>query len=141
MSYSYINREDSSSPSSEPETDSQKPNPPSSPTATDVFHARQIIYPVNVTVYHTLEFSNLDIIPLFPSSTASSASRPNPTTASSTNDLTTPLMGVPHSQEGDYCLVSVDVSNVYGLPFDVTLERHQEGMLSCLLDIRLDFLM
>lgn len=139
MSYSYINREDPSSPSLEPETDSQEPNPPPSSTSTDVFHSRQIIYPVNVTVYHTLEFSNLDIIPLFPSSTASSTLRPNPTTADRTNDLTTPLMGVPPSQEGDYCLVSVDVSNVYGLPFDVTLERHQDGKLFFLFDIRVNF--
>lgn len=31
--------------------------------------------------------------------------------------------------EGDWCLFSVDVRNVYGLPFEVTFERKQDGMV------------
>ena len=30
-------------------------------------------------------------------------------------------------KEGEYCLVSVDVMNAYGQPFDVTLARHEDG--------------
>jgi hypothetical protein len=101
VSYSYINRG---------ESDAQR-------NATDTFYARQIVYPVNVTVYHTLELSNLDIVPL---SSASSTSRP------SSHIWTKPLLDI-QSDQGDYCLVSVDVSNIYGLPFNVTFERHQEG--------------
>ena len=101
ISYSYINRQ---------EPDSQL-------SATDTFYARQIIYPVNVTVYHTLELSNLDIIPLYSAPCASQLSSHN---------LTKSLRDI-QSDDDDYCLVSVDVSNIYGLPFTVTLERRQEG--------------
>lgn len=135
MSYSYVHREPSSpaSPSTSPST------PQSSPP--DTFHARQITYPVNITVYHTLEFSNLDIIPLSsssssPSTSSTSNSAPTPSLSSSSlsphtlalapNDLTTTLASIPPGQN-DYCLVSLDVNNIYGLPFDVTLERHQDS--------------
>lgn len=107
MTYSYVHRDTSGS-------ESQL-------SSSDVFHTRQIIYPVHVTVYHTLEFSNLDIIPLF--SHHSNSTSPN------SHDLTRSLLDVP-SHDGDYCLVSVDVSNLYGQPFHVTLERHQEGILA-----------
>lgn len=104
ISYSYINRG---------ESDLQL-------NVTDTFHARQIVYPVKVTVYHTLQFSNLDVIPLY--------SAPFTSRASSHN-LTKSFSDV-QPDTGEYCLVSVDVSNIYGLPFSVTLERHQEGTFS-----------
>lgn len=123
MSYSFVNRQKLST--SEPDSEPQEL---SSSTSSDVFHTRQITYPVNVTVYHTLEFSNLDIIPLFASASPLTPIPSAISLHSSSNDLTTSLLDVPPSEQSDYCLVSVDVSNIYGLPFDVTLERHQEGM-------------
>ena len=33
-------------------------------------------------------------------------------------------------KEGEHCLVSVDIMNAYGQPFDVTLERHEDGQFN-----------
>ncbi|KAF8312015.1 hypothetical protein DL93DRAFT_2115414, partial [Clavulina sp. PMI_390] len=115
ISYSYVDRPKPSITDAESDADST-PLPSSS---SDTFHARQILYPVNITVYHTLEFSNLDVIPLY--AATHSSHLPG-------HGLTSSLLDIPTSERDHYCLVSVDVTNLYGLPFDVTLERKQEDL-------------
>lgn len=36
----------------------------------------------------------------------------------------------PNEEAGDWCLFTVDVRNTYGMPFQVTFERSQDGQLS-----------
>ena len=93
---------------------------PSGPS--DVFHTRLMTYPVNVTVYHTLECSNLDIIPF-----KNYTNLPHLNTLATTDDQDrVTLLSI--DSDDSYCLVSVDVINLYGSPFQVSLERHQDGM-------------
>ncbi|KDQ60798.1 hypothetical protein JAAARDRAFT_31778 [Jaapia argillacea MUCL 33604] len=85
----------------------------------DVFYTRQATYPVLVTVYHMLECHSMDIIPYHGTDV-----RGEPTKPSSWE------IGELLSQIGDgvgWCLFSVDVRNTYGLPFEVTFSRVQEG--------------
>ncbi|KAJ7632643.1 transport protein Trs120 or TRAPPC9 TRAPP II complex subunit-domain-containing protein [Roridomyces roridus] len=86
---------------------------PSLDPAPQVFHTRQLSYPVMVTVYHMLECHGMDILP-FPS---------NPL------DLQQDQVDS-DSQDADetgWCLFSVEVRNTYGLPFEVSFERIQQG--------------
>lgn len=92
----------------------------------DMFHSRQISYPVNVTVYHTLECNNLDIIPYKGLSGKLSPNSPE----SQEDQNRRALLDINDADADNYCLVSMDVSNMYGLPFEVTLERHQAGRYS-----------
>jgi hypothetical protein len=86
----------------------------------EVFHARHLSYPVMVTVYHMLECHGMDIIPL------PDCEIPN---------VDSYISGAVGSQsisdmggEPGWCLFSIEVRNTYGLPFEVTFERHQEGV-------------
>lgn len=91
-------------------------------TPPDVFHTRQLSYPVMVTVYHMLECHGMDIIP-FP-----------PSVSSHSDDVDSAPHGRMSSLRvgGDgWCLFSIDVRNTYGLPFEVTFERVQEGRVHC----------
>ena len=94
-----------------------------------MFYTRQLSYPVLVTVYHMLECQGMDIL------SYSGAT----TTISADDDLdeTTPeakarkaLLHV--GDIADWCIFSIEVRNTYGLPFEVTFERNQEGMVSML---------
>ncbi|KAF4614895.1 hypothetical protein D9613_003081 [Agrocybe pediades] len=85
----------------------------------DVFYIRQVSYPLMVTVYHMLECSNMDILQ-FPSY----AQRP----MQRNQDLKTGrLSSLRFEEDAGWCLFSVEVRNTYGLPFDVTLVRTQDG--------------
>ena len=77
----------------------------------DIFYTRQLTYPVLVTVYHMLECYDMDIL-----------SYPG------LNDrfgLGCPSRG--ESEDQQLCLFSIEVRNAYGLPFEVTFERIDEG--------------
>jgi Transport protein Trs120 or TRAPPC9, TRAPP II complex subunit len=85
----------------------------------DVFHARQLSYPVMVTVYHMLECHGMDIIPLPDCEMSNVDSHISGAVGlQSIYDM---------GGEPGWCLFSIEVRNTYGLPFEVTFERHQEG--------------
>jgi trafficking protein particle complex subunit 9 len=104
VSYSYCNR---------PRPTLDKPP--------DTFHTRQLSYPVLVTVYHMLECQNLDILPY------------SPDTAFLSSDLRREHVNDAYRESlqvkdpNDWCIFSVEVRNTYGIPFEVTFERHQTG--------------
>ncbi|KAF8212193.1 TRAPP II complex [Mycena galopus ATCC 62051] len=98
VSYSYVHRP----------TASLDPSP-------QVFHTRQLSYPVMVTVYHMLECQGMDILP-FPSV---------PSELDEEQTETDDYLG----NEAGWCLFSVEVRNTYGLPFEVSFERVQQGDL------------
>ncbi|KAJ7343441.1 TRAPP II complex [Mycena albidolilacea] len=97
VSYSYVHRS----------TTSLDPSP-------QVFHTRQLSYPVMVTVYHMLECQGMDILPF-------------PSVPSELDEE----QGEPDEHylgnEAGWCLFSVEVRNTYGLPFEVSFERVQQG--------------
>ncbi|KAF9246496.1 TRAPP II complex [Melanogaster broomeanus] len=97
VSYSYVHRNE----------DESKGVP-------EIFHARQLTYPVTVTVYHMLECHDMNIMPLDALSSISSGP-------------SGPLGGVGDSHE--WCLFSIEVRNTYGLPFEVTFSRAQDDVL------------
>ncbi len=110
FSYGYINRHSSDNLSTKGFSSLQ-----------DIFHLRQIQYPINVTVFHTLECNNLDIIPLrkFHSLPLLGENAPQEDQARKK------LLG--EGKPGEYCLISLDISNVFGMPFNATLSRRQAG--------------
>ena len=77
------------------------------------FHTRQITFPMLISVYPTLECTSLDILRL----PAASKALASPSGSTSGNEAPTV------NEEEDYCLLAVDVRNVYGQPFEVTFER------------------
>jgi hypothetical protein len=99
VSYSYVHRT-----TSEP---------------TEVFHARQISYPVMVTVYHMLECHAMDILPY------SRLNEDDTMQVEKTNTNLQPTLRV--DDEVSWCLFSIEVRNTYGLPFNVTFDRSQES--------------
>ena len=82
----------------------------------ETFHTRQVSYPVLVTVYHMLECHNMDIFPL-----SVGDYEAGKTPANKRRELFKDI------EEEGWCLFSIDVRNAYGLPFEVTLERVQNG--------------
>jgi Transport protein Trs120 or TRAPPC9, TRAPP II complex subunit len=82
----------------------------------EMFHTRQLSYPVLVTVYRMLECHNMDILPI--------SVRDRETEDAPRNKRQELLKDV---EEVGWCLFSIDVRNTYGLPFEVTLERVQKG--------------
>lgn len=84
----------------------------------EVFHTRQLTYPVLVTVYHMLECHGMDILPFDGIDTGDS-------TDEEIAHAQSPLLSI---NEAGWCLFSVEVRNTYGLPFEVTFERNQEGV-------------
>lgn len=79
--------------------------------AVNTFYTRQLTYPVLVTVYHMLECYDMDIL-----------------SYSGLNDrfgVGYPSAGENEDQE--WFLFSIEVRNTYGLPFEVTFERIDEG--------------
>ncbi|KZT58996.1 hypothetical protein CALCODRAFT_219199 [Calocera cornea HHB12733] len=82
------------------------------------FYTRQILYPVLVTVYHNLECQSMDVLRFTPAEY-------NAEGALDKSDSRRVLLDIP--KDGDWCLFTVDVRNLFGVPFEVTLERTQEG--------------
>ncbi|KAK0197056.1 TRAPP II complex [Armillaria mellea] len=76
----------------------------------EVFHTRQLSYPLMVTVYHMLDCQAMDILPL---PLHDDDSRPGKSQ-------------LPKSDIPGWCLFSVEVRNSYGTPFEVTIERVQQ---------------
>jgi len=88
-------------------------------TPSEVFYTRQLTYPVLVTVYHMLECHGMDVLPFDGAESHDSdeeETTPNRRTLLNVDD------------EAGWCLFSIDVRNTYGLPFEVTIERDQEGI-------------
>lgn len=130
------------------------------PEAPGSFHTRQITFPVLVTVYHTLEPHNLDVLRLSGSSASSSTTGPirseSPVageredtgghTRATTSSRTTRTLGTAarsssyalpaeddlkirmEQESGDgWCLLSLGIRNIYGVPFEMTLYRADTG--------------
>ena len=84
------------------------------------FYTRQVSYPVLVTVYHMLECHNMDIFPLSVGDYDAGK-----TPVSKRRELFKDV------EEEGWCLFTIDARNAYGLPFEVTLERVQDGQETC----------
>ncbi|KAF5391257.1 hypothetical protein D9757_001865 [Collybiopsis confluens] len=97
-SYSYINRD---SPNGQKNS---------------VFYTRQLSYPLMVTVYRMLESHGMDILP-YPSYPG----EPNSEVAKHDSNLFV-------EDKAAWCLFFIDVKNTYGIPFEVSIERIQEGV-------------
>lgn len=91
-----------------------------SETPSEVFQTRQIIYPIDITVYSVLECRSMDIVPHW--QTKGTASAP---AFLSQQDIDRYLLGV--GQETDWCLFAIDVQNNHNTPFQVTITRESEG--------------
>ncbi|KAH9951944.1 TRAPP II complex [Amylocystis lapponica] len=91
----------------------------------DVFHTRQLTYPVLVTVYHMLECHAMDIL-TYSSSTLSTLLGPPDKDEEPAVRARRALLNVDDVE--DWCLFSIEVRNMYGLPFEVTFERNQLGV-------------
>ncbi|OBZ75570.1 hypothetical protein A0H81_04217 [Grifola frondosa] len=87
----------------------------------DVFHTRQLSYPVLVTVYHMLECHAMDILSYSEATTTVSAHTELEGDESLEAKARKALLNV--GDIADWCLFSVEVRNTYGLPFEVTFER------------------
>ena len=94
------------------------------------FHTRQIFCDVFITVHravvaHTLDISRLRALPESSATHSRSASVVNLGKRDAALDkrLEDSLRDV---DDGQHCLVAVDVMNVYGKPFEVKLERREE---------------
>lgn len=88
----------------------------------DVFHTRQLTYPVVVTVYHMLECHGMDILPFDGVEDAESEDAEEAADGHRRH-----LLGV---AETGWSIFSIDVRNTYGLPFDVTFGCTQDGECS-----------
>lgn len=99
MSYAYCHR---------PITSLEKPQ--------EVFHTRQLSYPVLVTVYHMLECHGMDILPYTPDMVSYSPDA----------SVTEPPLQVQDPE--DWSIFSIEVRNTYGIPFEVTFETGSHGM-------------
>lgn len=86
----------------------------------DTFYARQLSYPVLVTVYHMLECHGMDILPSLDAAVSSTYHE------DSLKNSFKELLSV--ADADDMCVFSIEVRNTYGLPFEVTLQRCQQGM-------------
>ncbi|WVQ72946.1 hypothetical protein IAR50_002508 [Cryptococcus sp. DSM 104548] len=84
-------------------------------TVSNSFYTRRISFPVMFTIYHAIECHSLDLTYLGGSAHASQALKDTPLydAISAENDT-------------DHCLLGLSFSNVYGVPFEVTLARKGE---------------
>jgi hypothetical protein len=87
----------------------------------DYFYTRQILYPVLVTVNHTLECSSMDILPFSPIATLPLEDEEYDSDEKSRRVL------LEVTSQSEWCLFTVDVRNGYSLPFEVHFQRNQEG--------------
>ncbi|GAA6003089.1 hypothetical protein JCM10207_001980 [Rhodosporidiobolus poonsookiae] len=97
---------------------------------TKTFHTRRLFCDVFMTVHravvaHTLDISRLKPLPDGGATHGRSASVVSLGNRGAALDkrLEDSLRDV---DDGEYCLVAVDVANVYGKPFEVKLERHED---------------
>ncbi|TBU35870.1 TRAPP II complex [Dichomitus squalens] len=92
----------------------------------EVFYTRQLSYPVLVTVYHMLECDAMDIL------SYSGATTTLPPHAHGSDedllDAKTRKSLLHVGDIADWCIFSIEIRNTYGLPFEVTFERNQEGV-------------
>jgi trafficking protein particle complex subunit 9 len=86
----------------------------------DVFQTRQLSYPVLVTVYDMLECHGMDILPYIHHRSGEGGKHAK-------DRSTDALLDVP--DEMGWCMFAVDVRNTYGIPFEVSFERIQDGGL------------
>ncbi|WWD18356.1 hypothetical protein CI109_102806 [Kwoniella shandongensis] len=111
-----------------------------SSSSSNTFYTRQITFPVLFTVYHTIECHSLDLIGLESSSTKSSSEEPNGAGesgrhngalhhSSSSSALAEVRLRRALEEESDdeHCLLGLNVRNVYGVPFEVTIGRKHGG--------------
>ncbi|KAH9901034.1 TRAPP II complex [Cubamyces lactineus] len=91
----------------------------------EVFYTRQLSYPVLVTVYHMLECQGMDILSYTGATTTISADDDFDETSPEAKARKA-LLHV--GDIADWCIFSIEVRNTYGLPFEVTFERNQEGV-------------
>ncbi|KAK8858467.1 hypothetical protein IAR55_002694 [Kwoniella newhampshirensis] len=113
-----------------------------SPSGSQAFYTRQITFPVLFTVYHTIECHSLDLIrfeqsssnSLEDSSGASQTGRPNGTLHHSTSSSALAeeqlRRALEEESDANHCLLSLNVKNVYGVPFEVTLGRKGDDIES-----------
>ncbi|EIW73613.1 hypothetical protein TREMEDRAFT_26647, partial [Tremella mesenterica DSM 1558] len=94
------------------------------------FFTRHLDFPVLFTVYHTLESHSLDLTRLLPSPSLSSPETKSngsidQSTAKSSTSHADDILRSKLGEESDnaHCLVSLDVRNVYGVPFEVSIGR------------------
>ncbi|KAJ3829021.1 TRAPP II complex [Lentinula raphanica] len=80
-----------------------------------VFHTRQISYPLMVTVYRMLESHGMDILPY-------------PSYPMSLDNVSQSHSNLFVDDNGAWCLFSLDITNTYGAPFEVSIERVQEDV-------------
>jgi trafficking protein particle complex subunit 9 len=102
ISYAYCHR---------PATNLEEPQ--------EVFHTRQLSYPVLVTVYHMLECHGMDILPYTPDMVSY---------LPDTSKAEPPLRV---QDPEDWSIFSIEVRNTYGIPFEVTFETGLNGMSEC----------
>jgi hypothetical protein len=93
----------------------------------NTFYTRQILYPVIVTVYNTLECHAMDILPFAPIITFSSDQNRELDGEIENEEAKARRALLEVDDQNDWCLFTVDVRNSYGLPFEVHFERGQEG--------------
>lgn len=110
------------------------------------FHTRQITFPILFTVYHTFEPHSLDLVrferPRLKSINIDreagktrgngleipTSKPPTPRKTSfavTSDDALRSRMG--EEADDEHCLASLSVRNVFGVPFEVTLERKGDG--------------
>lgn len=92
-------------------------------TPADIFHTRQISYPILVTVYHMLECHAMDILPYSPDTISSVLKGAEG--GLNVTDSRRLLLNV--DDAANWCIFCVEVRNTYGLPFEVSFERVQPG--------------
>ena len=90
----------------------------------EVFHTRQLSYPVLVTVYHMLECYSMDILP-YSVDTITRTLENEPNEPQLSHERRT-LLNV--EDVAEWCIFSIEVRNTYGVPFEVTFERDQPGI-------------
>ncbi|KZT09435.1 uncharacterized protein LAESUDRAFT_694916 [Laetiporus sulphureus 93-53] len=91
----------------------------------NVFHTRQLSYPVTVTVYQMLECHSMDILPYSEIIAFASKSADEESSATKVRKA---LLNVDDVE--DWCLFSVEVRNTYGSPFEVTFVRTEPDTAS-----------
>ncbi|KAI0362223.1 hypothetical protein OH77DRAFT_1416447 [Trametes cingulata] len=91
----------------------------------EVFYTRQLSYPVLVTVYHMLECHAMDILSY---SGATTTISPDDDADESSPEAKARKSLLHVGDIADWCIFSIEVRNTYGLPFEVTFERDQEGV-------------
>ncbi|WVQ81064.1 hypothetical protein IAT38_003171 [Cryptococcus sp. DSM 104549] len=87
---------------------------------TSTFYTRQITFPVLFTVYHTIECHSLTLTRLRTSSHHTAPSN-GAILGTSSDDALRDAINMENDEV--HCLLGVSVRNVYGVPFEVTLER------------------